>query len=71
MKHAVPFAAAVLAVTAGAAVLRLVDLGNRPMHWDEANQALKFGRLLERGEYEYRSPRAISACCRRFSGSCW
>jgi len=53
MKHAVPFAAAVLAVTAGAAVLRLVDLGNRPMHWDEANQALKFGRLLERGEYEY------------------
>ncbi|HUT11904.1 MAG TPA: flippase activity-associated protein Agl23 [Thermoguttaceae bacterium] len=53
MKRAVPFAAVLLAITAGAAALRLVDLDNRPMHWDEANQALKFGRLLERGQYEY------------------
>ncbi|MCS7306516.1 MAG: TIGR03663 family protein [Thermoguttaceae bacterium] len=35
------------------AVLRLVDLGNRPMHPDEAVQALRFARLLEQGQYEY------------------
>ncbi len=40
-------------VVAGGAALRLADLGNRPMHCDEANQAVKFGRLLERGEYIY------------------
>jgi len=53
MKRAVPFVAILLAITAGGAALRLVDLGNRPMHWDEANQAWKFGDLLERGRYEY------------------
>jgi len=42
-----------VAVLAGAALLRLVDLDNRPMHCDEAGQALKFGRLLERGDYVY------------------
>lgn len=33
--------------------LRLVRLDARPMHHDEANQALKFGALLERNEYAY------------------
>ncbi|WP_396627410.1 glycosyltransferase family 39 protein, partial [Luteitalea sp.] len=33
--------------------LRLARLDERPMHHDEANQAVKFGALLERGEYRY------------------
>jgi uncharacterized protein (TIGR03663 family) len=33
--------------------LRLVQLDARPMHNDEANQAIKFGELLERGAYAY------------------
>lgn len=41
-----------LALTAGLA-LRLARLDVRPMHHDEANQAVKFGALLERGEYRY------------------
>ncbi len=40
-------------VLAGAFLLRTRDLGLRPMHHDEANQALKFGTLLESGEYHY------------------
>lgn len=41
-----------IALTAGLA-LRLSRLDVRPMHHDEANQAVKFGALLERGEYRY------------------
>jgi uncharacterized protein (TIGR03663 family) len=41
-----------IALIAGLA-LRLVRLDVRPMHHDEANQAVKFGTLLERGEYRY------------------
>ena len=41
-----------LALTAGVA-LRVDRLDARPMHHDEANQAVKFGALLERGEYRY------------------
>lgn len=41
-----------VAVVVGLA-LRLVRLDERPMHHDEANQAVKFGALLERGEYRY------------------
>ena len=41
-----------IALTAGLA-LRLARLDVRPMHNDEANQAIKFGALLERGEYRY------------------
>jgi uncharacterized protein (TIGR03663 family) len=33
--------------------LRLGQLDARPMHHDEANQAVKFGALVERGEYRY------------------
>jgi len=36
-----------------AAALRFVDLGAKPMHGDEANQALKAAHLLETGEYAY------------------
>jgi uncharacterized protein (TIGR03663 family) len=36
-----------------ALALRLPDLGKRPMHADEANQAVKLGALLERGEYRF------------------
>ncbi len=32
---------------------RFSQLDLRPMHHDEANQAVKFGALLERGEYTY------------------
>ena len=41
-----------VALVAGLA-LRLARLDARPMHHDEANQAVKFGTLLERGEYRY------------------
>jgi uncharacterized protein (TIGR03663 family) len=41
-----------LALAAGL-FLRLARLDARPMHHDEANQAVKFGALLERGEYRY------------------
>ena len=41
-----------LALAAGLA-LRLARLDVRPMHNDEANQAIKFGALLESGEYAY------------------
>ena len=42
---------------AGAIVLglafRLASLDLRPMHHDEANQAVRFGQLLETGDYRY------------------
>jgi len=37
----------------GALLFRVVRLDVRPMHHDEANQAAKFGDLLDRGEYRY------------------
>jgi uncharacterized protein (TIGR03663 family) len=37
----------------GAAAFRTLRLDLRPMHADEANQALKFGDLLERGDYRF------------------
>lgn len=36
-----------------ALALRLVAADARPMHHDEANQAVRFGALLETGRYEY------------------
>ncbi len=41
-----------LALVAGAA-LRLPKLADRPLHHDEANQAYRFGMLLEEGSYTY------------------
>jgi uncharacterized protein (TIGR03663 family) len=65
MKAAVASAACMAAVLAVAAWLRLADLDNRPMHCDEAVQAVKFGLLLTTHEYvydkfEYHGP---SLCC--------
>ena len=47
------FPAAILLSVALALGLRLVALDARPMHHDEANQAVKFGELLESGDYRY------------------
>jgi len=47
------FAGLFLLIVLGAAGLRLTKLGLRPMHHDEANQALKFGALLGSGDYRY------------------
>ncbi len=41
------------AVVAIGAVFRLSELEKRPLHGDEANQAVKTGRLLETGTYHY------------------
>jgi uncharacterized protein (TIGR03663 family) len=43
----------ILAVMLAGALLRLPDLANRPMHTDEAVHAVKFGTLLETGDYRY------------------
>lgn len=42
-----------LCAVLGALAFRLVRLDIRPMHPDEANQAVKFGQLLERGDYRF------------------
>jgi uncharacterized protein (TIGR03663 family) len=47
------FVGVILAALALALALRLVRADLRPMHHDEANQAVKFGGLLETGEYRY------------------
>ena len=49
----VVFTMGLLAAAAGAAALRLPRLDVRPMHGDEANQAVKAGLLLETGVYRY------------------
>src|SRR4029079_369329 len=41
-----------LALAAGLG-LRLARVGTRPVHHDEASQSVKFGALLERGDYRY------------------
>ncbi len=52
-RQGVLFAAAMLAIGVLAAAYRLPGLAQRPMHADEANQAVKAGRLYETGEYQY------------------
>ncbi len=47
------FSALFLLVVCAAIMFRVVRLDIRPMHHDEANQAIKFEDLLERGEYRY------------------
>jgi len=47
------FVACLLILTAAAWAIRTPRLGQRPMHGDEANQAVKAGILLETGEYRY------------------
>jgi uncharacterized protein (TIGR03663 family) len=52
-RHRLYFALAMLAAFAVAAALRLPRLDLRPMHADEANQAVKSAQLYETGKYEY------------------
>ena len=47
------FGAVILAVAVGALAFRLPRLALRPMHGDEANQAVKAETLLETGRYTY------------------
>ena len=47
------FGSLVMAALVLALAFRVAGLDVRPMHHDEANQALKFGALLETGEYRY------------------
>ncbi len=47
------FGSLILAALALALVFRLPALDRRPMHHDEANQAVKLGELLETGDYRY------------------
>jgi uncharacterized protein (TIGR03663 family) len=49
----VGFAAAVASALAVSLLLRLPNLGIRPMHGDEAVHAFKFAELWERGAYHY------------------
>lgn len=51
--HAVMRAASAAAVLALALAVRLPGLDKRPMHGDEANQAVRTGLLLEKGVYHY------------------
>jgi uncharacterized protein (TIGR03663 family) len=47
------FGGVILAALALALAFRLPRADLRPMHHDEANQAVKFGELLETGDYRY------------------
>jgi uncharacterized protein (TIGR03663 family) len=48
-----PFAVGIWLIAAAALALRLPQLSARPMHGDEANQAVRTGLLLETGVYRY------------------
>ena len=55
------FFALFLLIVCAAVLFRVVRLDLRPMHHDEANQAVKFGDLLERGEaarFTFSTPRS-------------
>ena len=43
----------IIALMVVALAFRLPMLNNRPMHTDEAVNAIKFGTLLEQNRYEY------------------
>lgn len=47
------FAGLFLTLFCTALLFRVAALDFRPLHHDEANQAVKFGNLLEKGEYRY------------------
>ena len=53
MNKKAAFSALFLLILGTAVLFRVARLDIRPMHHDEANQAVKFGDLLERGEYRY------------------
>ena len=47
------FGTAFALILIAAALFRGIGLDRRPMHHDEANQAVKFGALLDQGDYRY------------------
>jgi uncharacterized protein (TIGR03663 family) len=51
--HRAAYWVAFAAALALSLALRLTDPAARPMHHDEANQAVRFGILLETGDYRY------------------
>ncbi|MFC1498373.1 flippase activity-associated protein Agl23 [Verrucomicrobiota bacterium] len=53
MKKSTAYGFCLLVIAFAALAFRLFDLGQRPMHHDEANQAVRTGLLLETGEYRY------------------
>jgi len=53
MKRTVTYGVLIAAIGAGAFLVRCHRLSRRPMHHDEANQAVRCGWLLETGKYEY------------------
>jgi len=53
MKWTKKWSVLILFVGVAAALIRLPGLEHRPMHGDEAVHAIKFGELLEKGEYIY------------------
>ncbi|MCJ7691985.1 MAG: phospholipid carrier-dependent glycosyltransferase, partial [Sedimentisphaerales bacterium] len=53
MKWTKKWSVLILFVGVAAALIRLPGLEHRPMHGDEAVHAIKFGELLEKGEYLY------------------
>jgi uncharacterized protein (TIGR03663 family) len=53
MKSRLLFCALIVAVAGGAVACRLPRLSQRPMHTDEAVQAIKTGDLVETGVYRY------------------
>lgn len=53
MKKRAVFTVLFFLIVLTAILIRAAGLNLRPMHHDEANQAVKFGLLLEKGEYTY------------------
>ena len=53
MRNGLLLVLSLVIVAAAALAFRLPQLGRRPMHCDEANQAMKAGLLLETGRYDY------------------
>jgi uncharacterized protein (TIGR03663 family) len=53
MRKRVVTSLVLVTIAAGALALRLVQLERRPMHHDEANQAIRTRELLDRGRYRY------------------
>ncbi len=53
MKRTIIYILLTVLIATGALVLRVRELDRRPMHHDEANQAVRAGELLETGRYVY------------------
>lgn len=53
MKRAVVYASLMALAVAASGAVRCWELDNRPMHCDEAVHGIKFGQLLEHGDYRY------------------